>query len=566
MAKKKKKKTRATKTKARKKVTAKAKRKSAKKKAAPKKKPTARKKRSTKKKVAPQRKKKTAKKKTVAKKKKKTTVRKKNTGRKKATGRTPARTRSRRGPHHVILGAGPAGINAIETIRAIDGGSSRITLVCDEPPYARMALPYHLSGRIPQQQVFTADDGYLKRLGVDGIFGLRAVFVDAKNSSVILQDGQKIDYDDLLIATGSSPVRPALEGADLPGVETLWTLDDTRRVLKRLKPEARVILVGAGFIGFIVLNALAKRGCRLEVVERERQVLPNMLDARGADLVEGYLRGRNIGVHTGTTLETIRAGADGALVAGLNNGTNLEADAVILAVGVQPKTRFLDGSGLKMRNGLLVDNRLRTNVRNVYAAGDCAEGPDLLNGAQVVHAIQPTAVDHGRVVGANMAGRRVTYRGSLSLNILDVVGLQCASFGQWNSDDREIQSIANPGRPGYRKMVWDGDRMVGAILIGSSADISNLNDMGMIKGIIQTQTPMGDWKQHLRDNPLDIRRAYIGAGVAQTLLKTTLLGTDSPVRDYRFKNAQPNTKPSSHHKTFVRDWVQAQPGVAGPPK
>jgi NAD(P)H-nitrite reductase large subunit len=527
-------------------------------------------KRSVKKKTAPKKKKKaaTSNQRTTKKKTAKKSVAKKAASRTKTTKRkataAKAKPRAGRGPHHVILGAGPAGINAIETIRSIDGGASRITLVCDEPPYARMVLPYYLAGNIPEKQVFTGDDNYLKRLGVDGVFGRRAVFVDAKANAVILQDGQKLDYDNLLVATGSSAIRPRIDGADLPGVSTLWTLADTQHVLKRLKPGARVILVGAGFIGFIVLNALAKRGCGLDVVERERAVLPNMLDARGAEAVEGHLRGKNIGVHTGTTVESIRSEDDGTLVASLDRGSELRADAIILAVGVQPKIRFLEDSGLKTRHGVLVDNRMRTNVRNVYAAGDCAEGPNLLNGAQAVHAIQPTAVDHGRVAGANMAGKRVNYRGSLSLNILDVVGLQCASFGQWNAD-AETQTIANPGRPGYRKLVWDGDRVTGAILIGPSADISNLNDMGMVKGIIQTQTPLGVWKQHLRDNPLDIRRAYIGAGVAQTLLKTTLLGDDSTDRDYRFKNAMPNTRPSPHHKTFVRDFVEAQPGVAGPP-
>ena len=470
----------------------------------------------------------------------------------------------RRGVHHLIIGSGPAGLNAIETIRSLDGGSSRITLIGDEPAYSRMVLPYYIAGRIPSRQVFTGDDRYFKDLGTDTIFGKRAVFVDTKAGAVTLQDGQRIEYDDLLIATGGSAVRPVLPGADAPGVETLWTLADTESVLKRLTDKSRVVFLGAGFIGFIVLNAMAKRGCRIDVIEREPRLLPYMLDAKAAELVETHLRSKQIGIHTGSGLKAIHE-QDGHLVAELVGGTRLDADVVILATGVRPNLGFLEGSGLNCRRGLLVDDRLRTNVRNVYAAGDCAEGPDLLNGERTVHAIQPTAVDHGRVVGANMAGKRVTYRGSLLMNILDVVGVQCASFGRWDADTGDVQTLVNPGRPAYRKIVWEDDRIVGATLLGPSADLSNLNDMGMIKGIIQTQTPLGPFKDHLRRQPLDIRRAYLGAGVAQTLLNTTLLGVDAEDRGYRYKNAAPAKRQTSHHKVFHRDFVPAPPTVAGPP-
>ncbi len=537
------------------------KKKAAGKKAAPKKKAVPKKKAASKKTAA----KKKAASKPKAKAKKPKAPAKKASAPKRAVAKPAAKGRVK-GPHHVILGGGPAGINAVETIRSIDNGASRITLICDEPAYSRMVLPYYLTGKIPQKQVLTGDPEYFAKLGVDTLFGRRAVYVDTKASAVVLHDGQRVEYDDLLIATGSSPVRPIFDGWDLPGVETLWTLDDTDRVLKRLNPESRVVLVGAGFIGFIVLNALAKRGCGLDVVELERHVLQRMLDEKGAELVEGHLRSQQIGVYTGSTVQSVSRADDGRLTAELTTGVQLQADVVILATGIRPNIGFLEGSGIKTRRAVLVDDRLRTNVRNVYAAGDCAEGPDLLNGERTVHAIQPTAVDHGRVVGANMAGRRVPYRGSLLMNILDVAGIQCSSFGRWDADNLEVQTIANASRCSYRKLVWEEDRIVGAILTGPSGDVSNLNDMGMIKGIIQTQTAMGHWKQYLREHPLDIRRPYLATGVAHALLNTTLLRGDSADRAYRFKNAQPASKQSPHHSTFMRDFVPAKPGPSGPPR
>ncbi len=145
--------------------------------------------------------------------------------------------------HHVIIGAGPAAINAMETIREQDGGRSTVTLVCDEPAHARMALPYWLAGSIPEAQTHTGDAAYFARLGVATRFGVRVVAIDPPGRTVTLSDGSSLAFDDLLIATGSSPVRPAIEGADLPGVEPLWTLADTGRVLHVPKhcrrPDAR---------------------------------------------------------------------------------------------------------------------------------------------------------------------------------------------------------------------------------------------------------------------------------------------------------------------------------------
>ncbi len=188
---------------------------------------------------------------------------------------------------HLIIGGGPAAINAIETIRDLDGGASGVTLVSDEPAYARMVLPYYLARQIPRQQVFTADEAYYDQLKVERIIGQRVVRIDPAAKQAMLQDGRALAFDDLLIATGSSPTIPPIPGADLPGVYPLWTLADTEAVLRAAgdNPRPEVVFVGAGFIGFIVLNAMFKRGWKLHVVELAGHVLPRMLDADAAGLV-----------------------------------------------------------------------------------------------------------------------------------------------------------------------------------------------------------------------------------------------------------------------------------------
>jgi NAD(P)H-nitrite reductase large subunit len=456
---------------------------------------------------------------------------------------------------HVIIGGGPAAINAVETIRDIDNGASQITLVSDEPAYARMVLPYWLADRIPRQQIYTADDDYYARLKVERKIGRRATRIDPAAKTVTLDDGQALPFDNLLIATGSSATLPPVPGADLPGVHPLWTLAHTEAVLKAAEGKARpeVVFVGAGFIGFIVLNAMYKRGWKLHVVEMADHVLPRMLDAESAGLVERWLQGKGLTLHLGTTVTGI-AENGGRKRVSLADGRSIDADLVIIATGIRPNVELVKGSGIAVDQAILVNDRMQTNFPHVYAAGDVAQGPDLYGDRPAVHAIQPTAVDHGRVAGANMAGQEVRYPGSLLMNILDACGLQCASFGRWNEPNVETMKMVNPDRPVCRKLLWTGDAITGAVFVGPANDLGMLNDVGMVKGFMQTRTQLGAWKAYLRENPFDVRRPYVALKVAQLLAGATLLGRPSRARGYRFENRQPGPQvtQAEAHLAFVR--------------
>lgn len=454
---------------------------------------------------------------------------------------------------HVIIGGGPAGLYAIETIRELEGGESSITLISDEPPYARMALPYLIAGEIPEEHLMTGSgEGHFKRLKVNALFGRRATSIDVKGKTVSLNDGAAVSFDDLLIATGASPTAIKIPGVNIPGVQTLWTLDDAKKALAKARRGADVTFIGAGFIGFIILNAMYKRGCRLSVVELEDQILPRMLDSQSGEMVERWLTKRGVGVYTGVSARAIEEGREGRKILHLTDDRTLTADLVIVGTGIRPNIELVQGSGIRTAWGILVNDRMQTNFSYIYAAGDVPEGRDLCTGESTVHAIQPTAEDHGRVAGANMAGKEVRYQGSLLMNILDVCGLHCSSFGLWKADNLEAQALSNPSHPLYRKLVWNRDVLVGAILVGPAEDTSMLNDLGMIKGLIETKVSMGKWKAYLHQNPLDLRRPYVASGAATKLLRSTLLGKRSWEKKYRYRNMVPETRPSDSHGVFVR--------------
>ena len=432
-------------------------------------------------------------------------------------------------PRHLIVGGGTAGLNAIRTIREHDSGASEIVLVSAERPYARMVLPYYLGGQISESRVFTATPARLAALRVQVRTGRRALGLDIAANRLRLSDGV-LEYDDLLIATGSRPVKPDIPGAEGPAVHSFWTLEQARALVAAIREGAEVVLVGAGFIAFTILNAILALKARLTIVETAPRLLPRMIDDEAAALVAAWLRRRGVALRTGSALAAIEQ-VGGRARLRLADGETLAAGIVIMATGIQPNIQWLGGSGLRLNRGILVDDHLRASARNVYAAGDVAEGPDVVTGQAAVHAIEPTAMEHGRVAGANMAGRDVRYAGSLLMNIVEACGLDIASFGAWEDADAEVAVASRPERFAYRKLLWRGDRLVGAILVGRSIDVWTTNDLGMLKGLTQAGHGLGRWKAVLCRSPFDLKPAFVGAGSTGRLLPITVLGKPSVAPD-----------------------------------
>ena len=200
-------------------------------------------------------------------------------------------------------------------------------------------------------------------------------------------------------------------------------------MLAEIAPRSHVVMVGAGFISFTILNSILALGATLTVVEIAPRILPRMVDAAGAELVATWLNRHGVNVRAGVRLTEIADARSGR--SSLRAGGDVVADVVIMATGIRTNLDWLRTPACVER-GIVVDDHLRSSVPNVYAAGDVAEGRDLVTGATAVHAIEPTAQEHGRVVGANMAGKPVAYQGSLLMNIVEVCHLDIASFGAWD--------------------------------------------------------------------------------------------------------------------------------------
>lgn len=437
------------------------------------------------------------------------------------------------GKRHVIVGGGTAAINAITSIREFDNGASDIILVADERPYSRMVLPYYLGKRISRSHVWTLTPPRLAELGVTtSHVGRRATALDTAQQRLTLDNGETVDYDDLLIATGSSAVRAPVPGADLPGVHSFWTLEQADGLIAEVTPGCDVVLVGAGFIAFTILNSLVRLGVRLTVIELAPTILPRMIDATGAAMVTRWLEEHGVTVQTGVRLNAIEE-AGGRKRLSLEGGGELTADVVIMATGIRPNLDWVRDSRLEINRGILVDDHMRTNAPNVYAAGDIAEALDRVTGERAVHAIEPAAMEHGRIAGANMAGVDRAHRGTVLMNIVDVLDLEIASFGSWDDADAESVAVEKGVQWGYRRLLWHGrgDRLTGAIIVGISEHLWATNDVGILKGLVHSGQPMGSWKQVMMDNPWEVKRPFVATGQVSRLLTETVLGRASVPAD-----------------------------------
>ena len=403
---------------------------------------------------------------------------------------------------YVLVGAGPASVRAAETLRKADANCD-ITMIGleKEEPYSRMALPYYLSGMIEDSGTHLRKTvGHFESLNINHVHA-KVEKIDSDKHQVTLDNGDSYDYDKLMIATGSRPANSPFPGANNDGVVNCWTLADGRKILDTVKPGSKVALLGAGFVASIIIEAMIKRGVDLTVMlGRTGYMVSRMMDQTAGKMIQSWCENKGVKMILPSSIKSIEPGP--ALKR--DDDSLTEFDLIIVATGVYSNIEFLEGSGVETDNGILVDSQLRTNVDDIYAAGDVAQGLDFSTGGQSVHAIQPTAVDHGRIAAVNMMGGSSFYKGSLSMNVLDTAGLVSTSFGSWGGvEGGDSVTLVDKENYKYVRLNFKGDLLVGAITVGRTDFI------GVLRGLIQSEVPLGEWKEKLKDDPTLIMSAYL---------------------------------------------------------
>ncbi|MDA8226772.1 MAG: FAD-dependent oxidoreductase [Desulfitobacterium hafniense] len=367
---------------------------------------------------------------------------------------------------YVILGNGPAGTNAIESIRQIDQ-KGRIILVSAEDtlPYSRIMTPEYMTEEAGEQDLFIRDCDFYEKNRVELRLGNRAERLDLKQKTVFLENEETLDYDKLLIATGSRPFIPQWIDLKVEGVFSLWNKADAEQIREYLPKAEKIVIIGGGLVGLQAARALSSYGIKATVVEMLDRLMPTQLDTVAAGILIKAMESGGVKVLVNTKVE--RLIIEENCVAGLETDREtLPADAVIVATGVRPNLEFVAQSGLELDKGLIVNDYLQTSDPDVYAAGDVAQAKSFLTGEKVLRALWLTAVQQGKIAGANMAGSRVEYSGSHGMNSIQLFGLPIISLGELERPGAEHLTLAYPSSGAYSKVVLQEDKLFGLLMVG----------------------------------------------------------------------------------------------------
>lgn len=403
-----------------------------------------------------------------------------------------------------IVGNSAAALSALESFRERDQTAS-VTLISAEPgpAYSRVLLPYYLRRRLSYNGVFIRQMSDYERLRTATEFGVRVVRVDPAMRELELADGRHLGFDRLLLATGSSPARPPIPGLDGPGIHTLWTLDDATRLDPLFREGAHVMVLGSGFVALQAAWAARQRGLQVTVVELLDQILPRVLDAAAARILHEQLLAFGVDVRTGTRTDDLETDHDGRVRVSIGGTGAFVVDAVIVATGARPNDGLLPECLEPGEPGIPVADTMETGVDGVFAAGDVTRGPTAAGGPREIHALWPTAVEQGRVAGANLAGARLSYAGSLSMNVTEMFGLTVASLGRFVEDagddvfeSRDLAGIR------YLKLVSRAGVPVGAVALGEPEGAALL---GRLRPFVRQRRRLPDLSAFLEGRDLDQR-------------------------------------------------------------
>ena len=403
---------------------------------------------------------------------------------------------------HLIVGCGSAGLSAAEEIRRISTEDEvKVVTSEDYPPYSPTLLPYLLSGRTDEANLPMRKENYFDSIKATFARGKQVIRLLPEAKEVIYKDGERETYDTLLIASGAEPSCPPIKGLRESGYLGLHTIDDCKQLLGQLEGRNEVAILGAGLVGLDVAIGLVERGCRVTIIEKEPTILPLYFDQEAESLIRTIFLKQGVHLLTGQAVSEVSK-TDGKTQINLSDGSSISADLVVTCTGVVPRIAFLEGSGISVNKGVLVNSRMMTNIEDIYAAGDVAEAPDFFSGQRGMNQIIESAVDEGRIAGSNMAGVAAEYEGWVSSNIFNFFGNTAFSAGLSMPTDDTYQVLTDKDeeKPQFKKLVYKGDGLVGAAFL--NVDL----DPGVILYLIKRRVDIGDYKQLLFMQPREISR------------------------------------------------------------
>jgi nitrite reductase (NADH) large subunit len=372
---------------------------------------------------------------------------------------------------YVIIGGGAAGMAAAQAIHETDP-TGATSVLSEEPdtPYFRPLIPYLVTGKKRAEEMALMGSGPYTNTQLDLHTSFRATRVDVRQKIVGDEKGNQICYDKLLLATGSHPyIPPEIYGTGASGVFALRTLADARRMAQRADRSQHAVMLGGGLLNLKAAFALLEKGLAVTLVVFSPQVLSQLMEPDDADLIRQALDRAGLNIITGRSAGAIDSGLSGVRGVVLDDGTELPCQMVCIGKGVRPNVAFLDGSGIDLDGGIVVDRQTACNHPGVFAAGDVAVTFDPISGQRIMTGLWTNAVEMGRCAGFNMAGKPTTYGGTFGImNATQLAGQPFVSMGMVHTADQTYEVHRHETPSTYRKLVFSahGNRLVGVLLVG----------------------------------------------------------------------------------------------------
>jgi nitrite reductase (NADH) large subunit len=366
----------------------------------------------------------------------------------------------------VVIGNGMAAARFVDELSQRALGRYAVAVVGAEPrlAYNRVLLSSVLAGEVASCDIELKSRDWWRDRGITLRYGCRATAIDARARTVALADGTSLPFGKLVLATGSQPVKPAIPGIDLPGVITFRDVSDIWTIWHRVGAGDRVVVIGGGLLGLEAAYGLAKAGARVTVLHLMDRLMERQLDARAAAMLKRAVERKGIEVVLRADTAGI-SGRDRPEAVVLKDGRTIEADAVVVAIGIRPAAELARAANIAVKRGIVVDDALETNVAGIHAIGECAEHRGLVYGL-----VEP-AYEQARVLADCLTGREARYPGSVLATNLKVSGVNVFSAGDFmGAEGTDEIVLCDPGIGVYKKFVIADGRLAGAVLFGDTAD------------------------------------------------------------------------------------------------
>lgn len=378
---------------------------------------------------------------------------------------------------HVIIGNSAAGIGCAEGIRKISK-TDEIIIISDEKyhTYSRPLISYLLEGKTDEQRMKYRSDDFYDKNNITFMPCTAVTAINPKEKTVTTDDSQKISYDKLMYAAGSSPFVPKTEGAE--SVEksfTFMTLNDALYLKQALNKDSRVLIIGAGLIGLKCAEGIKSLCGEITVADMADRILSSILDCETSSVIRKHIENNGINFILNDYVVNYDKNT-----AHFKSGKSVDFDVLVTCVGVRPRTELLSKAGAEVNKGIVINEKSETSIEDIYSAGDCAECTDISSGQKKILALLPNAYKQGETAGINMAGGNKSFSDAIPMNAIGFFGLHMITAGTYDGETWTSKSDDN----GIKRLYYKDNLLKGYILI------KNIEKAGIYTSLIKERTPL----------------------------------------------------------------------------